>query len=227
MVLQEKDANAQILRIYIDFSTKSNQYFLSNLSQCIPEVIDQTECYGEAKMQINATQGINIVKRNKRIRNIDLAYLIVLASRGYRFRSVMEKIYLCEEKALNPDFEQFTPVKPKISASFEAKTAVLNAIIENLVNSDEEIIDSLVNALPELLEKAIGVHYTGRFLSINEWLQDRENDGEWTSDEIFKYGNRTLTPKIIAHLLLLQIRGWYLQEIPEEFKDNDYIFIKK
>ncbi len=227
MVFHEKDVNAQILRIFIDFSTKTNQYFITNLSQLIPDVIDNVECSGEAKKKVSAFEGINILKRNYKLKNIDAAYLLLLATRGYKFRVVMEKIYLCEEKAVYPNFESLTPFKPKISESFETKTAVLSDILEIQEKEDDELIQSSIQSIPELLEKSFGVVYTGRVLSINEWFYLKELDGEWISDEIFRYKDYNIKPNIIAKLLVLQARGWYLQEIPDKIKGNDYILIKK
>ena len=87
MVFNEKDVNAQILRIFIDFSTKTNQYFINNLSQAIPDVIDNSECFGEAKKKLSAFEGIQILKRNYKLKNIDAAYLLLLSTRGYKFRA--------------------------------------------------------------------------------------------------------------------------------------------
>ena len=77
-----------------------------------------------------------------------------------------------------------------------------------------------------MLEKSYGVRYTGRFLSINQWLELKEKDSSWISGEDFRSGNCIIKPWMIGSLLTLQARGWYLQEIPEKFKGNDYIFIK-
>lgn len=227
MVLPEKDANAQILRIYTDFYNKPNQYFLTNLSNVIPTVIDQTECFGEAKTQIDTAEGLIIVRRNYKINNIDIAYLLVLITRGYRFRSVMNKVYLCEEKVIYPDFERFPPFKPKLSDSFETKTTILNSVIEGHVKSDEELIKELTTALPEIYERAYGVLYTGKYLSINEWFQIKEADGRWVSEEEFRFKNLKIKPWMMGYLLILQTRGWYFQEIPEKFKSSDYVFTKK
>ena len=227
MVLPEKDANAQILRIYTDFYNKPNQYFIANLTHVISTVLDQTECYGDAKTQINTAQGINIVKREYKINNIDIAYLITLITRGYRFRSIMNKIHLCEEKIIDPDFERFPPFKPKLSDNFDTKTVILNEIVSRQEKTDDELIKELTQSLPELLERAHGVLYTGRYLSINEWFHIKENDGEWISEEVFRFKNLSIRPWMIAHLLILQTRGWYFQEIPEKFKTSDYIFMKK
>ena len=32
-------------------------------------------------------------------------------------------------------------------------------------------------------------------------------------------------PWAFSNLLALQIRGYYLQEIPEQYKDNDYVLV--
>ena len=227
MVFHEKDVNAQILRIFIDFSTKTNQYFINNLSQIIPDIIDNNECLGEAKKKLSAFEGIQILKRNYKLKNIDAAYLLLLSTRGYKFRVVMEKVYLCEEKALFPDFETFIPIKPKISNSFETKTAVLSSVFENQEKSDEVLVGESIQLIPEILEKSFGVVYTGRILSINEWLNLKEQEGEWISDEILSYKNYSIKPNMISNLLILQSRGWYLQEITDKIKGNDYILIKK
>jgi hypothetical protein len=227
MVLPEKDANAQILRIYTDFHNKSNQYFLTNLTRVIPTVLDQTECFGEAKTQINTAQGLNIVRRDYKINNIDIAYLLTLVTRGYRFRSVMNKIYLCEEKVIDPDFEKFPPIKPKLSDDFNIKTTILNEIVNRQDKTEDELIKELTQALPELLERAYGVLYTGRFLSINEWFQIKEVEGEWKAEEVFRFKNLSIPSWVFANLLILQTKGWYFQEIPEKFKLSDYVFTKK
>ena len=227
MVLPEKDANAQILRIFTDFYNKSNQYFLTNLTSVISTVLDQTECFGDAKTQINTAQGLNIVKRDYKINNIDIAYLLSLVTRGYRFRSVMNKIYLCEEKVIDPDFERFPPTKPKLSDDFDVKTAILNEIVSRQDKTEDELTKELTQALPELLERAYGVLYAGRFLSINEWFQIKETEGEWKSEGILRFKNLSIHPWMIAHLLILQTKGWFFQEIPEKFKTSDYVFTKK
>ncbi|MHA1816440.1 MAG: hypothetical protein ACTSX1_10565, partial [Candidatus Heimdallarchaeaceae archaeon] len=72
-----------------------------------------------------------------------------------------------------------------------------------------------------------GVGYTGRFLSINEWLHQKEQLGKWISEEIFRFGENNMTPWIMGNILILQARGWYLQEIPEKFKASDFVLIKK
>ncbi|MCG3225462.1 MAG: hypothetical protein H7645_00970 [Candidatus Heimdallarchaeota archaeon] len=227
MVLPEKDANAQILRNFTDFYNKPNQYFLTNLAHVIPNVLDQTECFGDAKTQIDTAEGINIVKRDYKINNMDIAYLVVLTTRGYRFRSVMNKIYLCEENAIYPDFERFPPIKPKLSDNFNTKTAILNGIVKGQEKTDDELIRELTQSLPEILERAYGVLYTGRFLSINEWMQIKEVDGDWISEEVFRFKSLKIEPWMIGNLLILQARGWYFQEIPEKFKTSDYVFMKK
>ena len=227
MVFHEKDVNAQILRIFVDFSTKTNQYFINNLSQVIPDVIDNSECFGDAKKKLNAFEGIQVLKRNYKLKNIDAAYLLLLSSRGYKFRVVMEKIYFCEERAVFPSFECFTPTKPKISNSFETKTAVLSTIFESQEKNDEELVGESIQLIPEMLEKSFGVVYTGRSLSINEWLNLKEQEGKWISNEVLSYKNSSIKPHMIANLLILQARGWYLQEIPDKIKGNDYILIKK
>ncbi len=226
MVLREKDANAQILRNFIDFSNKPNQYFLTNLRRSIPEILDDHECSGEAKSKVGVIEGIKLLGRKYKLNNIDIAYILVLITRGFKFRLITERVFLCEENAINPSFEYFTPVKPRISDNFETKTAVLNAIADCQDKENEEITQTLVNVIPELLERSYGVRYTGRFLSINQWLELKEKDGSWISEENFRYGDNSITPWMIGNLLALQVRGWYLQEIPEKFKGNDYIFTK-
>lgn len=227
MVLREKDANAQILRNFIDFSNKPNQYFLTNLQRSIPDILDDHECMGESKSKVSVIKGINLVRRKYRLNNIDISYILVLISRGFKFRVITERVFLCEEKAICPSFEYFTPVKPRISDNFNTKTMVLNAIADCQDKDNEEIAQSLVEVIPELLERSYGVRYTGRFLSINQWLELKEKEGTWISEEVLKLKNCTISPWMIGYLLTLQVRGWYLQEIPEKFKGNDYVFIKK
>lgn len=226
MVLREKDANAQILRNFIDFSSKPNEYFLTNLHRSIPDILDELECSGEAKHKIDVIEGIKLLRRKYKLNNIDISYIIVLVTRGFKFRIITERVFLCEEDAINPSFEYFTPVKPKISDNFETKTAVLKAIATCQDKKNDEIAQSLVNSIPELLERSYGVRYTGRFLSINQWLELKEKQGEWISEENFRCGENNIAPWMIGNLLALQARGWYLQEIPEKFKGNDYVFIK-
>lgn len=226
MVLREKDANAQILRNFIDFSNKPNQYFLTNLQRSIPDILDDHECMGEAKSKVGVIEGIKLLRRKYRLNNIDVAYILVLISRGFKFRLITERVFLCEEKASNPSFEYFTPVKPKISDNFETKTMVLNAIADCQDKDNEEIVQALVSEIPELLERSYGVRYTGRFLSINQWLELKEKEGTWTSEKTLSFREHTIEPWMIGNLLALQVRGWYLQEIPEKFKGNDYVFTK-
>ena len=227
MVLREKDANAQILRNFIDFAFKSNQYFLTNLSRVIEESLNQIECSGQALRKVGTREGVELLLRKIKLSNLEIAFILLLISRGYRFRIVTERVFLCEEKALFPNFESFPPLKPKISDDFETKTAVLDVMVENQYKDDGELLGNIIRAVPELLEKSFGVQYTGKFLSINEWLQTKENEGEWLSKDILSCNNFNLNPEIIANLLILQSRGWYLQEIPEKFKGNEYIFLKK
>ncbi|MCG3215900.1 MAG: hypothetical protein KAS63_04255 [Candidatus Heimdallarchaeota archaeon] len=227
MVLREKDANAQILRNFIDFSTKSNQFFLTNLSQVISDALDQIECSGEALRKISAREGVELLLRNYRLSNLEIAYILILTTRGYRFRVVTERVFLCEEKAIFPDFERLPPLRPKLSDNFETKTAVLDAILECQEKDSDELLTTIVRSIPELLEKVYGLLYTGKYLSINEWIQIKEDEGEWISEEILRCDNNNIKPWMLANLLVLQARGWYFQEIPEKFKGSDYVFIKK
>ncbi|MHA1198648.1 MAG: hypothetical protein ACTSQF_04775 [Candidatus Heimdallarchaeaceae archaeon] len=226
MVLREKDANAQILRNFVDFSNKPNQYFLTNLQRSIPDILDDHECQGEAKSKVGVIEGLKLLRRKFKLNNIDIAYILALITRGFKFRLITERVFLCEENAINPSFEYFTPAKPRISDNFDTKTAVLNAITDCQDKDADEIAQTLVKSIPELLERSYGVRYTGRFLSINQWLELKEKDGSWISEENFRYGEYSITPWMIGNLLTMQVRGWHLQEIPEKFKGNDYIFIK-
>ena len=63
MVLREKDANAQILRNFVDFSNKPNQYFLTNLKRSLSEVLDDHECMGEAMSKVDVVEGIKLLRR--------------------------------------------------------------------------------------------------------------------------------------------------------------------
>ncbi|MCG3254582.1 MAG: hypothetical protein KAU62_00775 [Candidatus Heimdallarchaeota archaeon] len=226
MVLREMDANALILRNFIDFSNKTNQYFLTNLKKTIPDIWDDIECMGEAKSKVSVVEGLKLVKRRYKINNIDIAYIIILAVRGYKFRNITERVFLCEEEAIFPSIEHFPPTKPKMAHDFEIKTAVLKGIIEVLENESDDIAENIIESVPEMLEKSYGVRYTGRFLSINEWIDLKEKEGKWISEDSFKIGNQSLTPMVFGNLLVLQARGWYLQEIPEKFKGNDYLLIR-
>ncbi|MBY9001383.1 MAG: hypothetical protein KGD64_10735 [Candidatus Heimdallarchaeota archaeon] len=228
MSFKEKDANAQILRNYVDFSTKSNQYFTTHLSSTILEIFDSAECSGDALNKIEVSKGVQLLRRRfKALSNLDIAYVLILATRGFKFRLVTERIFLCEERAIFPNFERFPPLKPKLSDDYEIKSAILNSIIEGLDKDDEELMQEIIRSIPELLERASGVRYTGKFLSINEWLNQKEQEGSWISEEIFRFGNSNMTPWIMGNILILQARGWYLQEIPEKFKGSDFVFIKK
>ena len=226
MVLRETDANALILRNFIDFSTKTNQYFLTNLNKTVPDIFDDIECMGEAKSRVNAIEGLKLVKRRFKTNNIDISYILILAARGYKFRNITDRVFLCEENAIFPSFESFPPIKPKMAQDFGIKTAILKGLIESFEIESDEIAQSITESIPEMLEKSYGVRYTGRFLSINEWIDLKEKEGEWTSEGNFKLGVHNLTPQIFGNLLVLQARGWYLQEIPEKFKGNDYLLIK-
>ena len=228
MSFNEKDANAQILRNYVDFSTKSNQYFTTHLSRTIPEIFDVTECSGEALSKVEVSKGVLLLRRRfKTISNLDIAYILILATRVFKFRLITERIFLCEESAIFPDFENFPPLKPKLSDDYEIKSAILKSILEGLVKDDEELKQEIIRSVQELLERVTGVRYTGKFLSINEWLHDKEQEGSWISEEIFRFGNSNMTPWILSNILILQARGWYLQEIPEKFKGSDFVFVKK
>ncbi|MCE7747151.1 MAG: hypothetical protein GPJ51_02060 [Candidatus Heimdallarchaeota archaeon] len=226
MLLRENDANALILRNFIDFSNKTNQFFLTNLMRTSPDIFDDHECMGEAKSKVNVVEGLKLVKRRYKINNIDIAYIIILAARGYKFRNITERVFLCEEKAIFPSIEHFPPIKPKMAHDFEIKTAVLKGIIDVLENESDDIAENIIESVPEMLEKSYGVRYTGRFLSINEWIDLKEKEGKWVSEDSFRVGNQSLTPMVFGSLLVLQARGWHLQEIPEKFKGNDYLLIK-
>lgn len=226
MVLREMDANALILRNFIDFSNKTNQYFLTNLEKTIPDIWDDIECMGEAKSKVSVVEGLKLVKRRYKINNIDIAYIIILAARGYKFRNITDRVFLCEEKAIFPSIEHFPPIKPKVAHDFEIKTAILKEIIESLEKESEDIAQNIIELVPEMLEKSYGVLYTGRFLSINEWIDLKEKEGEWVSEDTFRVGNQNMTPMVFGNILVLQARGWYLQEIHEKFKGNDYLLIK-
>jgi hypothetical protein len=228
MSFKEKDANAQILRNFVDFSTKSNQYFTTHLSRTIEEIFDFTECSGEALSKVDAQKGVLLLKRKfKMLSNLDISYILILAARGFKFRLVTERVFLCEERAIFPNIKHIPPLKPKLSDDYDIKSAILNSILEGLVKEDEELEQEIIKSIPELLEKASGVRYTGRFLSINEWLHQKEQEGNWISEEIFRFGENNMTPWILGNILILQARGWYLHEIPEKFKGSDFVLIKK
>ena len=114
MVLREKDANAQILRNFIDFSYKSNQYFLTNLSRVIADSLDQVECSGQALRKVETKEGVELLRRKFKLSNLEIAFVLLLVTRGYRFRVVTERVFLCEENASFPDFESFPPLKPNL-----------------------------------------------------------------------------------------------------------------
>ncbi len=225
MVLRDSNANALILRNFIDFSTKTNQYFITNLLRTVPDIFDEIECMGEAKSKVNAIEGLKLVKRRFKTNNIDISYILILTARGYKFRNITDRVFLCEEKAIFPSFESFPPVKPKMAQDFEIKTAILNGVVESFEMESDEIAQIVIESISELLERSYGVRYTGRFLSINEWIELKEKEGKWL-DGSFKLGHQSLAPEIFGKILVLQARGWYLQEIPEKFKGNDYLLVK-
>ncbi|MHA1347978.1 MAG: hypothetical protein ACTSO3_16365 [Candidatus Heimdallarchaeaceae archaeon] len=228
MNFNESDANAQILRNFVDFSTKSNQYFITHLSKTISEIFDLVECSGGALSKVDAKKGVLLLKRKfKTISNLDIAHILTLAARGFKFRLVTERVFLCEEKAIFPSFESFPPIKPKLSDDYNIKSAILNAILEGLERDEEELKQEITKSIPELLERISGVSYTGRFLSISEWLHLKEQEGKWISEEIFRFNDSNMTPWIMGNVLILQSRGWYLQEIPEKFKCSDFVLTKK
>ena len=138
MVLRESDANALILRNFIDFSTKTNQYFLTNLNRTVPNIFDDIECSGEAKSRVNAIEGLKLVKRRFKTNNIDISYILILAARGFKFRNITDRVFLCEEDAIFPTFEYFPPTKPKMAQDFGVKTAILNGVIEGFEIESEE-----------------------------------------------------------------------------------------
>ena len=153
MLLRENDANALILRNFIDFSNKTNQYFLTNLKKTIPDIWDDIECMGEAKSKVSVVEGLNLVKRRFKINNIDIAYIIILAVRGYKFRNITERVFLCEEKAISPSIEHFPPIKPKMARDFEIKTAILKEVIKGLENESEDIAQNIIESVPEMYRK--------------------------------------------------------------------------
>ncbi len=227
MNFKEKDANAQILRNFVDFSTKSNQFFTTHLSRTIEEIFDLTECSGEALSKVDVQKGVLLLKRKfKTISNLDISYMLILVARGFKYRLVTERVFLCEENAIFPNFETFPPLKPKLSDDYDIKSAILSSILEGLEKETDELKQEIIKSIPELLEKSSGVHYTGKFLSVNEWLHLIEQEGKWISEEIFRFGDSNLTPWILGNILILQARGWYLQEIPERFKSSDFILTK-
>ena len=228
MSFTDINANAQILRNYVDFSTKSNQYFTTHLSRTINDVFDLDECSGEALSRLSAAQGVELLRRKyKTLSNLDIAFVLILATRGYKFRLITERVFFCEEDVIYPDFETFPPLKPKLSDDYEIKSSILKSVLEGLSKESNQLKDEIIQSISELLERSMGVRYTGRFLSINEWLHLKEKEGKWISEDIFRFGDNNMTPWILGNILVLQARGWYLQEIPEKFKGSDFVFIKK
>lgn len=228
MSFKDQDANAQILRNYTDFSSKSNQYFTTHLKRLLDEIFDEDECSGEALSKISAARGVELLKRKYRnISNLDIAYILILNTRGYKFRLISDRVFLCDENALYPDFEKFSPIKPKLSDSYEIKSAIVKSILDGLEKCSEELKEETIRSISEILERKTGILYTGKYLSINEWFELKEKEGSWISEDVFRFGDNNLTPWIIGNLLILQARGWYFQEIPDKFKGNEYIFVKK
>ncbi|MHA1685919.1 MAG: hypothetical protein ACTSYD_05840 [Candidatus Heimdallarchaeaceae archaeon] len=226
MILQDPAANAVILRNVIDFSTKSNQFLLTNLSRVLPDIINEPECY-EAPNVIDITEGLELLQRKKKLTNIDIAYIVLLAIRGYKFHKVAEMIYLCEDDAVNPSVDKMPlgklPKKPKLGDKFEIKTAILKEIIESVNKDSETIIRNLIRSVPDLIERQERIAYSGRYLTISEWIVEKESKGQWVSDEVFRINDTSLMPWTFANLIVLQTRGYFLQEVPG-FRANDYVF---
>jgi len=226
MLLKDNSANAVILRNVVDYSTKPNEFFINNLSRIIPDVINEPECNDPSLPKIAPYEGLELLNRKFKLTTIDVAYIIILLTRGYKFVKMTEKVFLCDNEAISPTFEKLTPGKPKLSDNFNTKAAILKEIIDGINKDTESLIKNLIRAVPEFLERAEGVLYKGRFLSISEWLALKEKEGKWVSEEVFQYNGTSLMPWSMASLILLQSRGYFLQEVPG-LKRNDYTFLKK
>jgi len=225
MIFGDNATDAQILRNIVDFSTKSNQFLYTNLSRNLPEIIDSEECRGDSITPMNIKDGIDFVKRNEKLSNAEISYAVILCIRGYKFRKVMERAFLCEEKAIDPAFESFPTMKPSVGSNDNIKAEILKALLETDDKDNEILSKNLIRSVPGFLEKSLGVLYTGRFISISEWIKEKEKEGKWISDEVFSYKSYNMMPWAFSNLLALQIRGYYLQEIPEQYKDNDYVLV--
>jgi len=226
MLLNDSSANAVILRNVVDYCNKSNEFFITNLSRNLPGVLNEPECNDTSLPQIDVYQGLELLNRKFKLRNIDIAYIIILLTRKYKFVKMAEKVFLCDNEALSPTFEKLDNPKPKLSNNFNTKSAILKAIIEAMDKDNATLIKNLIRAVPEFIERAEGVLYQGRCLSINEWLFMKEKDGKWVSEEVFRFNETSIMPWTIASLIVLQSRGYFLQEVPS-LKKNDYTFIKK
>lgn len=226
MPFNNEDSNAQILRLIIDFSIKSNQFLTTHLLKVLPDVLEQENCTLDNK-QVRPLDALSMLKTEKKaLNNIDRAYMIILACRGYKFKKGMaDTIILCEKDTVNPDFADLPNERPPLSQEFEIKTIVLHSILESYDKDNQTLITNIRRSLPIFIERAEGVLYSGRKLTINQWLKEKETSGEWIGNEVLRSNSLNIITWAIANLIILQTRGYYLQEVPA-LKENEYIFIK-
>lgn len=230
MLSTDLSANAVILRNVVDDSIKSNQFLITNLSHVMPDLVNTPECFQNAGSAIELLEAINLIGRNKKPKNIDVAYMILLAIRGFKFYKVAEKVYLCENGALDPAVDKIplskSLKKPKLGNTLEIKTAILKTVIESANKNSESIIRNLIKNVPDFIERHEHINYAGRYLTITEWIVEKEAIGTWTSNEVFKAKNNNYMPWTFGNLIVLQTRGYFLQEVPA-FKTNEYVFTSK
>ncbi|MHA1864968.1 MAG: hypothetical protein ACTSWZ_00550 [Candidatus Heimdallarchaeaceae archaeon] len=231
MMFNNIDKNANILRIIIDNSLQDNFALVSSLSRILSDIFDDQSCKAKLGEVINIKKGIEAIINKKVINNLDIAYLIILAGRGYSLREDRNSFYLCDDTAITPIFEKLTPIKPKLSRNDKIKSAVLLTLLDSIEKDDDYILRTLIRTVPEFIERVKGVSYLGRFLSINEWIKikEEEPDAIWEETEdggMLKLKNETLVHWVFANLLILQMRGYYLQEVPA-LSGNSYTFVKK
>ncbi|MHA1302567.1 MAG: hypothetical protein ACTSQE_12990 [Candidatus Heimdallarchaeaceae archaeon] len=231
MSFNNVDKNANILRNVVDSSTQSNFALISSLSRAIPSVLDEESCRTKLGDIVDTKRGMELLQRKNHLNNLDIAYIIILVTRGYRFREYRNEVYLCEEDGISPIFQKLPSFKPKLSRSYGIKSMILLSLLESLEKDDDYILRTLIRTVPEFLERAHGVNYTGRYLSINEWLniKEQEPNAQWEENEdggFLKLKNISLVPWVFANLIILQIRGYFLQEIPS-VAGSTYTFLKR
>ncbi len=226
MTFNNEDSNAQILRLIIDFSIKSNQFLTTHLLKVLPDVLEQENCSLDNN-EIKPLDALSMLKTEKKaLNNIDIAYMIILTCRGYKFKKGMaDTIFLCEKDAINPDFTDLANDRPQLSQEFEIKTIILKSILESYNKDNQTLITNIRRSLPIFIERAEGVSYSGRKLTINQWIKEKESNGEWIGTEVLRSNSLNIITWAIGNLIILQTRGYYLQEVPA-LKENEYIFIK-
>ncbi len=231
MTFNSIDKSANILRNIVDSSTQSNFAIIGSLKRTISAVFDDDSCDAKLGTIIDFNKGIELLQQKYPLNNLDLAYILILVARLYQFREDRGTVYLCDEKAISPIFQKLGVVKPKLSRDDKIKSAILKSFLASIEKDDEYIIRTLIRAVPEFLERAKGVNYTGRYLSINEWIKLKEDEAgaKWEINEdggMLIVKNTSFVPWIFANLIILMIRGYFLQEIPS-VGGSTYTFVRR